>query len=112
MTPKLFVITSGFIGVITGFVTIHSPLVNSWLSIFLWVGVGLVLLYNIPNRKLVLYAGTTFGFFTIASWLISGFKGAQSAIGGFILLTLTLSLLGAVCGLIGSYIFSKIFKKQ
>ncbi len=111
MTLKSFTILSALVGVITGFFTIHSPLINSWLSIFFWIVVGLGILYSSLNRTTALYAGATFGFFTIASWLISGFKGAQDKIGSFLMLTLVFSILGSVCGLIGAFVFAKLFKK-
>jgi hypothetical protein len=112
MTPKLYVLLSALLGVITGFITIHSPLAASWLSIFLWIAVGIAVVFFSSDRKTALYAGATFGFFDIASWLLSGFQGTADKIGSFHILTLALSALGAVCGLMGSYIFAKIFKKQ
>jgi hypothetical protein len=110
MTSKLFVSLSAVVGVVTGFVTIHSPLASSWLSIFLWIVVGIAIVFFSTNRRTALWAGATFGFFNIASWLISGFRGASDKIGGFLVLTLLFSLLGAMCGLLGGYIFSNFFK--
>ena len=111
MSRNLFIGLSALTGIVTGFLTIHSPLTHSWLSIFVWILVGLVIVYFAPDRKTAMYAASLFGFFDIASWLISGFQGARSAIGGFAMLVLILSVLGAVCGLGGAYIFSRLSKK-
>lgn len=111
MMTAPFMLLSALAGIATGFITIHSPLTSSWLSIFLWIAVGLVVLYFSPNRKAAVYGGTAFGFFTIASWLISGFQGTTDKIGSFLVLTLVLSAVGAACGLVGAYLFSKFFRK-
>lgn len=99
-------------GLLCGFVTIHSAFEHSWTSIIFWVACGLLLVAFAPNRMQGHHGGALFGFFTIASWLASGFQGASSALPGFIVLTLVLSTLGGACGAIGALIFSRLFKAR
>jgi len=111
MSPGIFVVVAGLLGIITGFVTIHSPLAHSSLSILLWVIVGIAVVAFSPRFKTALYAGAVFGFFDIASWLISGFQGTPDKLPAFMVVTLLFSILGAVCGLAGGYVLAKLFKK-
>jgi len=112
MTNRLYIFTAAIVGLVTGFLTIHSLFAHSWTSMILWIVVGVVLLYFSANRHAAVYAGASFGFFTIAAWLISGFQGASDQLHGFLILTLGLSLLGAVCGMAGAFIYNWLFRKS
>lgn len=105
MSMRLHIFLAGFIGIVTGFFTIHSLLAHSSLSIFLWIAVGLGIIFFSSDRKTVICTGAIFGFFNIVSWLVTGFQGESHQLGEFLLLTLVLSILGAVLGGLGGYAF-------
>jgi len=50
MASRTYIVLSGLAGVVTGFFTIHSVFEHSWTSIFLWIVVGVVVLYLSPSR--------------------------------------------------------------
>lgn len=73
MSARAYGILSAAVGIVTGYVTIHSPLRASWHSIFPWIVVGLLLLYCARDRKIAVVSGAVFGFFryrlVAAIWL-------------------------------------------
>lgn len=111
MSNVFYIWLSGLVGILTGFVTIHSPLAHSWTSMIFWVIVGLIILYFSNERRIATYAGADFGFLTIFTWLFSGFQGASNQLPGFLTLTLILSIIGALCGVLGSYAFYALFRR-
>src|SRR3954469_13980718 len=98
MSNKLYFFTAALVGVVCGFFTIHSFFAHSWASIILWIIVGLIVLYFSSSRKSALFAGGAFGFFTIITWLASGFAGAPDQMKGFAILAIGLGILGALSG--------------
>src|SRR5579872_6385105 len=111
MSNRLYLFIAAFVGIVTGFVTIHSFFAHSWTSIFLWVGVGLVILYFSCGRTNGIWAGAIYGFLTIATWLISGFQGATNQISGIASIIAIAAPFGAVSGAVGALIFYWIFRK-
>ncbi|MDE2020128.1 MAG: hypothetical protein KGJ13_07325 [Patescibacteria group bacterium] len=109
---KPYIYFSALVGVLCGFITIHSFLAQSWTSIIFWIIAGLLVLYFNPDRKTALYAGASFGFFNIAGWLISGFHGTANQLGGFTVLLIGFSILGGLCGMAGAFLFNKLFRKN
>src|SRR6185437_6792698 len=110
MSNKLYIFLAALVGALCGFLTIHSFLAHSWTSIIFWIVIGLIVVYFSSNRKAALYAGASFGFFNIATWLISGFQGAADQIRGFMVLTVGLSIAGVVCGALGALLFYWLFR--
>jgi hypothetical protein len=112
MNNRLYIFISALVGVITGFVTIHSFLAHSWSSLILWIGVGLVILYFSPNRRTAIYAGAVFGFLDIAAWLLSGFQGTASQLTGIFSIMTIASPLCAAAGALGAVIFYWLFRRS
>jgi hypothetical protein len=112
MSNRLYIVICALVGVICGFATIHSPLAHSWTSMIFWVVVGLTILYFNPNRRTAVYAGATFGFLDIASWLFSGFQGNTVQLQSFILAILVASIIGAASGALGAVLFYWLFRQK
>jgi hypothetical protein len=108
MPIRLYILLSVLIGIVCGFISSHTNL--GWLNLIVWVLVGLAIIYVSSTRRDALYAGSLFGFITIASWLFTGFQGAPDKFIGFAVLSLGLSILGAACGSVGALVFYRLFR--
>ena len=111
MSNKIYISAAGLIGIATGWLTIHSPLEHSWMSMILWVVAGSAILHFSRDKRTAMIAGSSFGFCTIAVWLISGFQGTSNQLTGFSVMVIVLSLLGALCGLIGALLYYYLFQR-
>ncbi len=112
MNNRLYICISALVGIVTGFFTIHSFLAHSWMSIFLWIGMGLVILYFARSRSNAVWAGAIYGFLTIATWLITGFQGGTSQLSGIGAIIAIAAPIGAISGAIGAFIFNWIFRRS
>ncbi len=112
MSDRMYLFLAVLAGLITGFFTIHSIFEHSWTSIFLWIAVGLTVVYFSPNRRAAIWAGALFGFFDIATWLMTGFQGESSQLTGIISLSVLFGALGAACGALGAIIFYWLFRRS
>ena len=112
MNNKLYFFISALVGIVTGYITIHSIFEHSWTSIFLWVGVGLIVIYISKSRKTAIWATIIYSFLTIASWLLSGFQGTTDKLPQLFAIIFIASSLCAAAGALGAYIFYLIFRRK
>lgn len=112
MSNKLYLSISALVGIVCGFITSHTFFSHSWTSIFLWVGVGIPVIYFSRNRRSGIYAATIYGFLTIAVWLITGFNGTSDKILQLSMIILIASSLCAAIGALGAVIFYKLFRRD
>jgi hypothetical protein len=112
MSNKLYFLISALIGIVTGFVTIYSIFQHSWTSIFLWVGVGLIVIYLSKSRKVGIWGAAIYSFITISSWLLTGFKGTPDKLPQLFLIILIASTLCALAGALGAYLFYLLFRRS
>ena len=110
MTERLYILMSAFVGILTGIFTIYSIFHYSSWSMLLWVVLGIAVLFFSPSRRAALYAGSSFGFLTICSWLASGYGGSSDSIPGFLVMLLIFSILGGICGGVGALMYNQKFK--
>ena len=108
MKPNLLLIISGVVGIACGLVS-HTPfLEGQWLNLAVWGIVGIALgLFTIGTR-LTIWAGLVYGFCLSVTFLVSGFQGSADKLPAFLLLTLVLSLVGALGGLVTVYVGSRL----
>jgi len=111
MSNRLYIFIAALVGVVSGFITIHSPMAHSWTSAIFWVIVGLGILYFSPNRRAAIYAGAVFGFLDIAAWLLSGFQGTTAQLPGILTILAIASTLCAAAGALGAVLFYWLFRR-
>jgi uncharacterized membrane protein len=111
MNNKLYIFISAFVGVISGFVTIHSPLAHSWTSAIFWVIVGFIVIYFSSNRRSAMIATAVFAFLDIASWLLSGFQGTTAQLPGIFSIILIAGSLCSGLAVLGAVLFYRIFRR-
>jgi hypothetical protein len=111
MNNRLYIFISALVGVVSGFITIHSPMAHSWTSAIFWIVVGLIILYFSPNRCAAMYAGAAFGFLDIATWLLSGFQGTTAQVPGILTIMGIASTLCAAVGALGAVLFYWLFRR-
>ena len=98
MKRKLSLISSALVGIIFGVLSNYSILLGSWMNLVVWAVVGLLIGLFIEERIFIKWSGIFYGFFLAASFLISGFKGSSDKIIGFSILSIVISVIGALCG--------------
>ena len=111
MSNRLYIFVAALVGVVSGFITIHSALAHSWTSAIFWVLVGIIVLYFSPNRRAAIYAGAVFGFVDIAAWLFTGFQGTAAQLPGILTIMIIASPLCAAAGAFGAVLFYWLFRK-
>ena len=100
------IVVAALVGIICGFFTAHSFLATSWTSLIFWGIIGVGVGFFCANRKEIVSTGVAFGFFVTISFLLFGFQGASDKFAGFVVFSLGLSILGAFCGIVLTYIGS------
>ena len=110
MSLKQYSLLSIVLGLICGFVSSHDTI--GWLNLFFWIIAGILVVYFSPSRRAALYAGKLFGFFTIATWLITGFEGTPDKFVVFAAFSFGLAIMGGLCGLAGAALFNKLAKRS
>lgn len=104
MQKLLFPVLAGIIGILVGYMSSITFFAHSWTALFLWGATGLLIGYFVPNKITSHLAGALFGVTLVASFLLFGFHGASDKFLGFLVLTTVLSIVGALCGLVVTYI--------
>jgi hypothetical protein len=108
MKPNLLLIISGVVGIVCGLVS-HTPFLNGqWLNLVVWGIVGIALGLFMSGTRLIIWAGLVYGFCLSVTFLISGFQGNADKLPAFLLLTLVLSLVGALGGLATVFVGSRL----
>lgn|ERR1017187_1420678 len=98
--------------VLLGFLCIRLKL-HGWLNILPWSISALIVGYISLNKRDSLINGAVLGYFIFVSYIFFGYKGNTelSQYSRFIIFMLLFSFIGALSGLIGSYIGYLIHKK-
>jgi len=111
MSDRLYIFISALVGLVCGFITIHSPLAHSWMSAVFWSVVGLIIIYFSRNCWTAMPAVGVFAFLDIASWLFSGFQGTTAQLTGILSITLIAAPLCTVAAVGGAFIFYWLFRR-
>ena len=111
MSNKLYIFISALVGILSGFITIHSPLAHSWTSAIFWVIVGFIVIYFSSNRRSAMVAAAVFAFLDIASWLLSGFQGTAAQLPGIFSIILIAGILCSGLAVLGAVLFYWLFRR-
>ena len=88
------------VGVACGLFSNTPILAGRWASLILWAVAGVVLGLFVAGRRLILWTGIVYGVVLSLTFLLSGFRGSPGKLPAFFLLTLLLSVVGALGGLV------------
>lgn len=105
---KLAYLISAFVGIVVGFLSTRGVLLGSWLDLFLWGAAGVIIGLFVSEKKILARSGLLYGFFVTFSFLMTGFRGASDKFVGFLIFSIFLSAIGALCGWLAVYIGYKI----
>ncbi len=97
---KRVVPCAALVGLVTGFISVHTLFAGSWTALIFWGILGFSVGALGTSSRQSLMAGVTFGVLLTITFLLAGFKGAQSEFGRFMALSLALGVLGGICGLV------------
>lgn len=108
MKTYLIPFISAVVGIACGLASQSSLLAGQWLNLVLWGIVGVVLGIFTNERRMIVWAGILYGFSLSVSFLLAGFQGSADKLPGFLLLTLVLSVVGAMGGLVTVFVGSRL----
>ena len=111
MSNRLYIFTAALVGIVSGFITIHSPLEHSWASAVFWSVVGLAIIYFSRNRTTAVIAVAVYAFLDILTWLITGFQGTDAQLSGIVAIIAIASPLCAAIAAAAAFIFYWIFRR-
>ena len=108
MKANAIVFISAVVGIAWGLLSQTSLLAGQWANLVLWGMVGLALGLFTAGRRLIVWTGIVFGVCLTVSFLLFGFQGSPDKLPGFLVLTLALSVVGAICGVATVFIGSRL----
>ena len=91
---------ASLLGIVFGVAANTPPLLGQWINLAIWAAVGILVGLFIEQPKFAAWSGILYGLFVTLAFLISGFRGQSRQLPGFMLLTLGLSIFGALCGFV------------
>ncbi|MEP7357188.1 MAG: hypothetical protein ABI847_08110 [Anaerolineales bacterium] len=94
------------VGVVCGIVSNTPILTGQWANLVLWALAGIGLGLFAAGRRAVLWAGIVYGLALTISFLGFAFGGTPDKLPVYLLLTLGLSVVGAVAGIVTVFIGS------
>src|ERR1051325_8125433 len=108
MKSNFFFLISAVVGIVYGLASHISFLSAPLTNLALWGLAGLGLGFFANGRRMILWTGIVYGRCLSISFLASRFQGRPQSIPGFILLTLLLSVVGALGGVVTIFVGSKL----
>ncbi|SRR5258706_8139816 len=110
MKTYLLAIIAGVVGIACGLVSHTFLLEGQWFNLVVWGIAGIVLGVFAQGRRQFVGVGIVYGVFLSVTFLLSGFQGSPGNLPGFLVLTLLLSVVGALGGLVTVFIGSWLRK--
>ena len=108
MKLTALLIIAAIVGIICGIASDTLFVTAQWANLILWALAGIGLGLFATGRRAVLWTGIVYGVFLSASFLLVGFQGAPDQLPAFLALTLGLSLVGALGGLVTVFAGSRL----
>ena len=106
ISPLLLI--SALVGVACGIASNLSFLAGQWANLILWGIAGIVLGFFTTGRRTIIWAAILFGFCLSVSFLVAGFHGSADKIIAFLVLSLGLSVIGSLGGLVAVFMGSRL----
>jgi hypothetical protein len=110
LDTKYLYACAAFFGIAAGYVSSHGVLEGSWTNLILWGLIGMILGIFAHDRKSILVTGAMYGFCLLVSFLFGGYQGSADSIRGFVMLSIVLSLIGILCGIVSVYLGGKYLR--
>jgi fucose 4-O-acetylase-like acetyltransferase len=108
MKKNLILFFSAALGIACGLASQSSFLAGQWANLILWGIAGVLLGLFTNGRRVMIWAGITYGVCLSIAFLLSGFQGSADKLPGFLALTLALSVIGAIGGLVTVFVGSRL----
>src|SRR5262249_22474441 len=108
MQRYALLIAAAVAGLAAGLASVTPLLAGKWTNLVLWAVVGLVIGWFASGRREGLIAGIVYGVILSFTFLLAGFGGTPDRLPGFLLLTLGLSVVGALGGVVTVFMGSRL----
>jgi hypothetical protein len=99
MRLNTLLIIAAVVGIVCGIASDTIFVTAQWANLILWALAGIALGVFAVDRRAVVWTGIVYGVFLTATFLLVGFQGAPDKLPAFLVLTLGLSVGGALGGL-------------
>ncbi len=108
-------IYGALLGIVVGFISVHTLFIGSAWAIVFWGIVGLVLGW-FTEKENVRIIGVHYGFMLVLSFLLFGFHGKSEVFLKFLLASIGASIIGGLCGwlniYVGNWLKNKLWRKN
>lgn len=104
MARRNSVILSLLIGILVGFISVHTPLISSWIALIPWGLIGLAIGYLDNKRILAIQDAAVYGSVLSFVFILAGFGGTPDKIPAVVTMALVCALIGALCGAVLGWI--------
>ena len=91
---------AAIVGIACGLASQSPVLAGQWTNLIVWAIAGIILGLFVAGRRMVVWAGIIYGVCLSFTFLLSGFQGSPDKLPGFLVLTLGLSVIGAIGGIV------------
>src|SRR5450631_3179582 len=108
MKSYVMPVIAGVVGIASGLASNTPWLSGQWTNLIMWAVTGIVLGLFVAGRRLILWTGLVYGFIMSVTFLLSGFQGTSDKLPAFLVLTLGLSVVGGLGGLVTVFLGSWI----
>jgi hypothetical protein len=108
MKLSTLLIISAIVGIVCGIASVTVFVTAQWANLILWALAGIGLGFFAVGRRAVLWTGIVYGVFLSASFLLVGFQGTPDKLPAFLVLTLGLSVVGALGGIVTVFVGSQL----
>src|SRR5262249_27437798 len=108
MQRYALLIAAAVAGLAAGLASITPLLAGKWTNLVLWAVLGLVIGWVAQGRPEGFIAGIVYGVVLSFAFLLAGFGGTPDKLPGYLLLTVGLSLVGALGGVATVFVGSRL----
>jgi hypothetical protein len=104
----MILIIAAIVGIACGLASQSSLLTGQWANLIVWAIAGIILGLFVAVRRMVVWVGIVYGVCLSFSFLLLGFHGSPDKLPGFLALTLGLSVIGAIGGIVTVFVGSRL----
>jgi hypothetical protein len=100
MKSNWIFVAAVLVGAACGLASLSPWLAGQWANLIVWAVAGVALGLLAAGRRMIVGAGIVYGVCLSLTFLLGGFRGSPDKLPGLVVLTLALSVIGAIGGIV------------